>query len=256
MSSSPNLITLYDIPTTKAETWSPNVWKVRMTLNYKRIPYQTEWVELSDISEVAKEIGAKPTTPLPDGTMLWTCPMLMDPNHLNSEGKPTVLSDSNIIVAYLDKMYPERKVIPEGTAALHNAWTRFIEQNVTMRLFPIVAPFYSPLLSERSNEYYIRTREKWFGPLSQICPDVEKGWAELRAGLDKVAAVLDANGNGEGGDLRVIPGHDSYADFALVGFFLWASVVLGKEDMDRLKSWNGGRWGRLLELHAPLLRVD
>ncbi|MBH0005029.1 Hsp70 family protein [Pseudoalteromonas sp. SWYJZ12] len=58
-----------------------------MALNYKRLPYQTQWVEYPDIGKVGQEIGAKPTTPNPDGsgTLLWTCPMIIDPNHLDAD---------------------------------------------------------------------------------------------------------------------------------------------------------------------------
>ncbi|KAF8886767.1 hypothetical protein BD779DRAFT_606021 [Infundibulicybe gibba] len=141
--------------------------------------------------------------------------MLMDPNNLDSEGKPT-----GTIAAHLDEMYPERKVIPEGTTALHDVWTQFIGQNMLMPIFPILAPLCTVVLSERSKEYFIQTREEWFGPLNQMCPDIEEGWVQVRAGLDKVAAALDANGDGEGRNLRVIPDREPYADFVIVGSLL------------------------------------
>ncbi|RDB17722.1 Glutathione S-transferase-like protein ustS [Hypsizygus marmoreus] len=231
---SENIITLYDIPTAKgAETWSPNVWRVRMTLNYKRLPYKTQWVEYPDIGKVGQEIGAKPTTPNPDGsgTLLWTCPMLVDPTHLDASGKPTVLSDSLVIVKYLDAVYPERKVIEDGTDALHAAWAAFIWQNLTGKIVNLVVPLCPNILSERSREYFVATREKWWGPLADMCPDRVKVWAEVQNGLDKIATALNAN------------------DFTLVAPLFWVSSIVGKDELDALESWNGGRWRKIMDLH-------
>ncbi|RDB17589.1 Glutathione S-transferase-like protein ustS [Hypsizygus marmoreus] len=254
-----SLITLFDIPTAKgAETWSPNVWRIRMALNYKRLPYQTQWVEYPDIGKVGQEIGAKPTTPNPDGsgTLLWTCPMIIDPNHIDSDGKPTVISDSIVIAKYLDEVYPERKVIPEGTDALYNVWSQFIGQNITGKLASLLVPLCPNVLSERGKEYFITTREKWWGPLDKMCPDREKGWAGVQEGLNKVAAALDANGEGDEKRLRVIPGREWYADFTLIAPLLWASTIVDKKELEALRGWNDGRWGKILDSHAEVLRIE
>jgi glutathione S-transferase len=229
-----------------------------MVLNHKRIPYKTEWVEYPDIGKVGKEIGAKPTTPNPDGTgsMLWTCPMIIDPNHLDSQGKQTVLSDSIVIAKYLDDKYPDRQVIPEGTDAFHNVWLSFVGQNVNGKLANLLVPECPAALGPRGKEYFTTTREKWWGPLSQMCPDREKAWKAVEEGLSKVAAALDANGESEERNLRVIPGRECYADFAILAPIQWVVAIATKEEIDRLKGWNGGRWGKLLELHAELFRVD
>ncbi|KAG6906656.1 hypothetical protein DXG01_012713 [Tephrocybe rancida] len=252
-------VVLYDIVTAKGnECWSPNVWRIRMALNYKKIPYRTEWVEYPDIGKVGQEIGAKPTTPNPDGSgvLLWTCPMLIDPNNVDSDGKATVLSDSPVIIKYLEEIYPEIKAIPEGTAALHDVWLPFIGQNITMKIASLVVPGCPAILSPRGKEYFVTTREKWWGPLNQMCPDRPKAWKGVQEGLDKVAKALDANGEGQGDNLRVIPGKVAYADFALVAPLLWAKSILDEGEFNTLTGWNGGRWGKVLELNADVLRVD
>lgn len=49
MSSSSTI--LYDLPSKgDCKCWSPNTWKVRLPLNFKGIPYTTEWVEYPDIA--------------------------------------------------------------------------------------------------------------------------------------------------------------------------------------------------------------
>ena len=40
---------LFDLPGKDGRAWSPNTWKVRSVLNYKKVPYQTEWIEFPDI---------------------------------------------------------------------------------------------------------------------------------------------------------------------------------------------------------------
>lgn len=48
---------LYDIPSKpRCHGWSVNPWKTRMALNYKRIPYKTEWTELPDLAPKLKKL--------------------------------------------------------------------------------------------------------------------------------------------------------------------------------------------------------
>lgn len=42
-------IVLYDLACTKNVCFSPVVWRIRLMLNYKRIPYKTVFVEFQDI---------------------------------------------------------------------------------------------------------------------------------------------------------------------------------------------------------------
>jgi hypothetical protein len=42
-------IVLYDLACTKNECFSPVVWKIRLMLNYKHIPYKTIFLEFPDI---------------------------------------------------------------------------------------------------------------------------------------------------------------------------------------------------------------
>jgi hypothetical protein len=133
-----------------------------MVLNFKRLRYCTEWVEFPDISKRGQEIGAKPTTPNPDGSgdTIWTCPMIRDPNTLDLRGKPTVLSDPTAIFKYLEESYPQPQIIPFGSASLQYGWSQFIHQNLSTSLAKLVVPLCPGVLSERGREYFIATREK------------------------------------------------------------------------------------------------
>jgi hypothetical protein len=47
-------IVLYDLACTKNVCFSPVVWRIRLMLNYKRIPYRTVFLEFPDIERTLK----------------------------------------------------------------------------------------------------------------------------------------------------------------------------------------------------------
>lgn len=49
-------IILYDLACIKNTCFSPVVWKIRLMLNYKDIPYQTIFLEFPDIEPKLKEL--------------------------------------------------------------------------------------------------------------------------------------------------------------------------------------------------------
>lgn len=49
-------IILYDLACTKGVCFSPVVWRIRLMLNYKRIPYKTIFLEFQDIKPTLKEL--------------------------------------------------------------------------------------------------------------------------------------------------------------------------------------------------------
>lgn len=79
MSSSSEII-LYDIPTKDKHPrcWSLNPWKARMALNYKKLPYTTEWVEYPDIAPKFKQLGIPPNER--DPKFQYSCPAARMPD--------------------------------------------------------------------------------------------------------------------------------------------------------------------------------
>jgi len=49
-------IILYDLACTKNTCFSPVVWRIRLILNYKNIPYKTVFLEFPDIEPTLKEL--------------------------------------------------------------------------------------------------------------------------------------------------------------------------------------------------------
>ena len=70
MGSNPT-ITFYDVafapPYTK-NTSAPNPWKSRYALNFKDVPYSTQWVQMPDISKTRQGLGIPACRKLQDGT--------------------------------------------------------------------------------------------------------------------------------------------------------------------------------------------
>lgn len=49
-------IVLYDLACTKNVCFSPTVWRIRLLLNYKQIPYKTIFLEFPDIEPTLKAL--------------------------------------------------------------------------------------------------------------------------------------------------------------------------------------------------------
>lgn len=47
---------LYDLACTKNVCFSPAVWRIRMMLNYKQLPYKTIFLEFPDIAPTLKDL--------------------------------------------------------------------------------------------------------------------------------------------------------------------------------------------------------
>lgn len=50
----------------------------RHALNFKGVNYQTEWVELPDVTDVRKRLGATPNRTHRDGNAFYTLPVIHD----------------------------------------------------------------------------------------------------------------------------------------------------------------------------------
>ena len=100
------MITLFDIPsTTPGISASPSVWKTRLCLNYKKLPFKVEWVEFPDIEALSKKYGFEPTRKRPDGSPLYTLPAIIDVDEETGRVK-AAMSNSFTIARYLDEAYP------------------------------------------------------------------------------------------------------------------------------------------------------
>ncbi|KAF7302402.1 Glutathione transferase fungal specific class A [Mycena chlorophos] len=230
-------IILYDVACDLAErSMSPNVAKIRYSLNYKGLAFETVWVDLSELEELYKKFGAKPTAA--SGPAQHTVPFIHDTTN------DIAVSNSLDIALYLDGAYPDApRVIPAGTFALHASLSDAYSAAVSGPLAAFNFPAGFPHLRLPSQEYFARSGRA--PPPIALNGDEEKAaevWAMVKKGLDRFDGYMVAAGS------KYFCGDElSYADFILAGPLRWAKLVLSGDQWAEISSWNGGRWARLLE---------
>lgn len=122
MSSGAASITFYDIASAPPlRTFAANPWKIRLALNYKRVPYKTQWVQMPDIAAVREKLGVPANRTNADGSPYHTLPVIED------QSTGALVGDTFEIAQYLDSTYPSKEgknlFRPEtiGLVAAHNA---------------------------------------------------------------------------------------------------------------------------------------
>jgi glutathione S-transferase len=248
------MITFYDITgSLPGKAWSPNTWKTRLALNFKGIPYHTEWLEYPEIEPLCKRIGAPPTgTKKTDGTTPhYTLPVIKD----DSTG--AVISDSWNIAVYLDKTYPDLPLLfPGGTkplqAAFENVWLDALMTHGMAVFLPRVPEV---ALNPPSAEYFIRTRSADFGkPLAEVAPTgtaKEKHFSDWQKQLSKAARLYGLS------DGPFLLGETvSYADLIAGSFALWMKMTATPEDWAVLGKWHDGLLSKVAEGVEKYKKVD
>ncbi|KAK0314648.1 hypothetical protein LTR01_001472 [Friedmanniomyces endolithicus] len=213
---------LYDLPSKgRCSCWSLNPWKARLALNYKAIPYRTEWVEYPDLKPTLSALGIPPNPPGTNNGAVYSSPAVRF-----SDG--TYVMDSDNIVHALDRMQPEPSL------HLDNGYTDRVQAAVLeahVALVPINLPRVPvKLLRPASREYFETTREKRFGmPLEELAKSEKAGesaWKAAEPGMEKLRAILHEHEEGP----YVMGKTVSFADFHIAGF--WRFVQVLDEDGD------------------------
>ena len=215
----------------------------RYILNYKAIPYRTEWIEYPDIEPHSIKLNINPTGKKPDGSPFYTLPAIHDP----STG--TSLADSFLIAEYLEDTYPTTpSIFPHGTKSLQDAFQFLLGGERIGFLRSFLLPMVLPKLgTQRSEEYFRRTKEISLGGPLVVPVGAERAeqMTKLRQVMNKVDECLaktDSKGPFVMGDTI------SWADFYISAYLMWLKTVWGEdsEEWKDVVSWNGGRWENLL----------
>ncbi|KAF8638631.1 hypothetical protein AX17_002056 [Amanita inopinata Kibby_2008] len=236
-------IKLYDLKGASEHSWAPNIWKIRFILNYKRLPYQTVWVEFHEVETQLRAMGAPPSAFRGDRRPVYSLPVLVDP--ARNPRSPEIISNPNSIAEYLETAYPARPVYPEGSRAVQTLFVHYIQEVFVKPLLPIMVPLSHPQLrSAPGNHAGITPPLSVAGMLAG--PQWEQAWRQVKEQFDFLAMVLDKNSaDGEG---TVAQGRElSYADFALCSVLIWIRRMAARDVWAQIRTWNGGRWGKLYE---------
>ncbi|CAE6423100.1 unnamed protein product [Rhizoctonia solani] len=241
--SKENPIILYDI-LSEHGTWSPNTYKTRLTLNYKRLPYRVEYVSYPDVAPKLKELGVRTTNPTP--YINYTLPMIADPS-ADPNGKPTYVVESFDIAVYLDKTYSAPKypsVFPPGTRAVQKIISDLYMNQVGYMVLPILLPLAGRpgFLDERGRQHFLKARQEIFKGYPTDTAIGSKYWGDIHEKWNWFGEMLDLNEEGP----FVTGKHISFTDFAIGGIISALRHVEGGEMRiwKAISEWQGGRWAR------------
>lgn len=221
----------------------------RLVLDYKKINYETVWINFPDIEPTAKALGVAPTKLKADGTPAYTVPFI---TVISQDKTILTIADSLKITEYLEKTYPnpDHRLLPAETRVFQSIFTKYLSDVLQpamgkLMLMPIVRA-----LPAESQEWYLETRDTFYGKgVRESLPKDEasffEAWKAFEKAFDDLAVQLDAAGEG---NFRVT-GDVSFSEFELV-VLLYLTKRLLYEDgwKGRLESRNGGRWAKLLNL--------
>jgi len=265
---------LYDIASAPpSRTFAPNPWKTRFALNFLGIPYRTQWVDMPDISALRTKLQVPANRTLPDGTPFHTLPVVQDPR------TGVVIGDSFEIACYLDHTYPNGprlfRPLTTGLTAAFNAQV----DSIFTKAAGVCGPL--PLNPATAEASYTMFAQR-FGVMSlaELQPSREQHEAMmtgLGAALGELAKayrhtggttdhVWRAGGSDPAQSQRPPEGREeagvfldgdgpAYADFIVGAWLRMFFESMRPEDWQRLRSWQGGFWGKVFDALEPWTEI-
>jgi len=224
-----------------------------MALNYKRIPFTTEWTEYPDIASKFKTLGMAPN---PQGG--YTCPAISD----SSTSPPTLIMDSAAIATYLDTTYLSRPLYtgsPESRAAQKQIGALALEK-IQHPIRFIMLSSVAANLPPRSAAYFRRTREEaWGCSLEDFIKGDKllKEWQDIEEGLKDVNDAIN-KAQDEGLDVLKHTGENgkeeiTYCALTIASMLIWVERFGPAGSWSRIKESQGGLWGTLFDAGKPYM---
>jgi len=245
-------IVFLDIETAIGTPVSPNTWKVRLFLNYRKFKYETKWVLSTQIAATCKSLGIPPTGTYPNGDPHYTLPAILD----KTPEIPVPLSDSTPIIEYLDRTYPS----PSPSRMINSYDILF--RNYFVNHIVIYAPalFLSDLartkVPKERDAYMIRMANRFGKKYEDIevkGPEREQMWIKGEKDFELLARCFDKNTDGG----EFFNGKQvSLTDFELGGFLVYLSKISPNDGWGRIASWQDGRWARFVKAFENCMAVD
>ncbi|PVH77492.1 hypothetical protein DL98DRAFT_463673 [Cadophora sp. DSE1049] len=235
-------IVLYDLACTKNVCFSPVVWRIRMILNYKQIPYKTIFLEFPDIEPTFKGLGIVPSESASAGPIKYTVPAI---HHIPTN---THIMESLPIAQFLTTTYPSPPL--PLTSELGRQIESKARSTIGLSFSASLMPREIHILSPRSQEYFRRTREAMVKqPLENLLEGDKEGkaWEGANENIRAVGEMLLTNRE-EGG--FVLGKEPSYTDFFVAGA-LQSARVIHEETFARMVGFSG--FGDVYEACLPYM---
>ncbi|KAI2080652.1 hypothetical protein LOZ36_006436 [Ophidiomyces ophidiicola] len=232
------------------QAWSPNTFRTRLVLNFKRIPYSQSFVSYPDIAPLLQSLGVPP---LENQALPYTLPAIVD----SSTGTRHALNDSLPIALHLDAAFPAPAHPPLfPTSASYPLAVAVLEliTAVTIKQIPILMPKVPAYLDPRGQEYFLRTRAERFGkPLAEVAAhgaELERVWHDVSGGLARLATML----RGVPGQSKTGPFFEGntpgYADFLVVAFLAFYARI-NQDDWEKVMAVGNGEFRSLWNACLP-----
>ncbi|KAJ5127288.1 hypothetical protein N7448_008067 [Penicillium atrosanguineum] len=208
-------IVLFDLACTKNVCFSPVVWRIRLMLNYKRIPFETKSIEFPDIQPTLKSLDVHPIETSPGIDHRYTVPVIFH--------KPSnrYIIESALIAEFLESTYPDLPVPLTSEIGVEIEAKARRVVGVVFR--SAVMPREINILSPRAREYFRRTREASLGhPLEDLLVNEEESW---NAASDNMRAVGELMQTNKADGPFVLGAKPSYTDFFIAGSLQSARVI-------------------------------
>ncbi|KAL4726565.1 hypothetical protein ACLX1H_005452 [Fusarium chlamydosporum] len=181
-------VVLYDLACIKRACFSPVVWKIRLMLNYKRIPYKTVFLEFPDIAPTLKDLGLAPHEAGSGSSANYTVPAI---KHV-----PTgrYIMDSPIIAEFLELTYPHPPL--PLTSQLGEEIAIKARHAIGPAFRISITPRENLILSHRSQDYFRAKNEARLGcKLEDLLEDEkeEKAWEAVGEVLEELNFFIAAS---------------------------------------------------------------
>jgi len=265
MGSNPS-ITFFDVafaPPYSENAAAPNPWKSRYALNFKDVPYITQWVQMPDVAKTRQGLGIPPCRKFKDGTDYYTLPVVTD------SATGAKLGDSFDIASYLEKNYPNSGAgnlfpadikldytcpvqlnfgppLTERDDKLHVEYGKFNDQVDMAFTLHVQLMFkgmkWDPKLADGIRaEFARRAGAARWEDLSAEGEAREKLMGSLRDTLRDLAGVFQRDSSGP----FVLGEKACYADIIVGGWLCMMSRTLPEGEWEQVRGWYDGVFGRL-----------
>lgn len=206
------MINLYELSAKdEAIRFSPYVWRVRLALLHKGVPFEGVPWHFTQKDMIA------------DAESL-TVPVIHD-------GEQWV-KDSFDIGLYLDEQYPDRPIMPDvAQARFFSSWASRV---ILLGIFPMIAADVWSILRDDDQSHFRSTREKYLRCTLEEARDRRK--QAIPAFLNALAPIRDVLAHSS-----FLSGEEAgWADYACVSSFITARMVSDFDalaDDDVLRAW-------------------
>lgn len=217
----------------------------RYALNFKGAHYQTEWVELPEVTSLRKKLDVAPNRTLRDGTPFYTLPIIMDP----AIGE--FVGDSFEIALYLDKTHTDAPLLfPPTTVGLLAAFNVQVDAifNPFVCLLVHGIPL-NPDTAEVSRATFVeRSGKADWESLTVRGEERAQTLEAFKAALGELAKIYRHS------DGPFLDGNNAtYGDLIVGGWLAFVKATL--EEWEDVEMWHDGRWRKLhlaLEKYAEV----